>query len=70
MVKEKYRFPLPNYGDEYRLTQDELVKLLDNAYANGFADAKDVYDERARQTTYATSRNNEEWRRAQEIGNR
>jgi hypothetical protein len=70
MVKVKYLMPLPNYGNEYRLSEDELVKLLDNAYANGFADAKDIYDERARQTTYATSRNNEEWRRVQEIGNR
>lgn len=70
MMHVKYSMPLPNYGNEYRLTQDELVKLLDNAYANGFADAKDVYDERARQTTYASSRDNDEWRRIQEIGNR
>lgn len=70
MMHVKYSMPLPNYGNEYRLTQDELVKLLDNAYANGFADAKDVYDERTRQTTYASSRDNDEWRRVQEIGNR
>lgn len=66
----KYSMPLPNYGNEYKLTQEELVKLLDNAYANGFADAKDVYDERARQTTYSSARDNDEWRRIQEIGNR
>jgi hypothetical protein len=70
MVKVRYSMPLPNCGNEYRLSEDELVKLLDNAYANGFADAKDIYDERARQTTFATSRDNEEWRRVQEIGNR
>ena len=70
MMHVKYSMPLPNYENEYRLTQDELVKLLDNAYANGFADAKDVYDERTRQTTYASSRDNDEWRRVQEIGNR
>lgn len=70
MVKVKYSMPLPNYGDEYRLSEDELVNLLDKAYANGFADAKEIYDERARQTTYASSINNEEWKKAQEIGNR
>ena len=70
MMHVKYSMPLPNYGDEYRLTEDELVKLLDNAYANGFSDAKDLYDAKLRTTTCATSMGNEEWRRAQEIGNR
>ncbi len=67
MMHVKYSMPLPNYGDEYRLSQDELVKLLDRAYANGFADAKDVYDEKMRQTTKAVSK---EWQQMQEIGNR
>lgn len=66
-MKVKYTIPLPNYGNEYRLSEDELVKLLDKAYANGFSDAKDLYDEKMRTTSVAVSK---EWQQAQEIGNR
>ena len=44
MVISRYSFPLPNNGDRYDLSQDELVKLLDNAYNCGFEYARDVYD--------------------------
>lgn len=33
----RYDFPLPNNGDRYDLSQDELVKLLDSAYDRGYA---------------------------------
>jgi hypothetical protein len=67
MMKVKYTIPLPNYGNEYRLSEDELVKLLDKAYASGFSDAKNLYDEKMRKTTVAVSK---EWQQAQEIGDR
>ena len=44
MVISKYSFPLPNNGDRYDLSQDELVELLDNAYNCGFEHARDAYD--------------------------
>ena len=67
MFMERYRFPLPNYGNDYLLTQKELVKLLDNAYAMGFSAAKSVYDCSSHLTT---ATDNKEWKMAQEIGNR
>ena len=44
MVISKYNFPLPNNGDRYDLSQNELVELLDNAYNCGFEHARDAYD--------------------------
>lgn len=44
MVQTKYDFPLPNDGDRYNLSQDELVKILDHVYECGFENARDVYD--------------------------
>jgi len=44
MVQTKYDFPLPNDGDRYNLSQDELVKILDHAYECGFENARDAYD--------------------------
>ena len=32
MVISRYSFPLPNNGERYDLSQDELVVLLDAAY--------------------------------------
>lgn len=36
MVVVKYDFPLPNHGEDYLLTEKELVQLLDKAYQNGY----------------------------------
>lgn len=38
MMQVKYEFPLPNDGEEYRFTVEELVKLLDKVYDKGRAD--------------------------------
>lgn len=44
MVQTKYDFPLPNNGERYDLSQDELVKILDHVYECGFENARDAYD--------------------------
>lgn len=44
MVMAKYDFPLPNDGERYNLSQDELVKILDHVYECGFENARDAYD--------------------------
>ncbi len=44
MVIYKYGFPNPNNGDRYDLSQEELVKLLDAAYNNGWFQARQAYD--------------------------
>jgi len=36
MIMSKYSFPLPNNGERYDLSQDELIKLLDAAYDSGW----------------------------------
>ena len=54
-IFSKYTFPNPNNGDRYDLSQDELVKLLDNAYNNGWSHAKELYDESNRSFTTAAS---------------
>lgn len=33
----RYDFPLPNNGDRYDFSQEELTKLLDSAYERGYA---------------------------------
>ena len=40
----KYNYPLPNNGKRYDLSEEELVKLLDNAYEHGWDHAREVYD--------------------------
>ena len=35
-VFSKYSFPLPNNGDRYNFSEDELIKLLDSAYDKGY----------------------------------
>lgn len=56
MVISKYSFPLPNNGERYDLSQDELVTLLDNAYNCGFKYARDIYDPSRQGTiTWASS---------------
>lgn len=44
MVQTKYDFPLPNNGDRYDLSQNELVQLLDKAYDAGWDHARETYD--------------------------
>lgn len=44
MAQTKYDFPLPNDGDRYNLSQDELVKILDHVYECGFENARNVYE--------------------------
>ena len=42
MMQVRYEFPLPNDGEEYRFTVEELVKLLDRVYDKGKADEKEL----------------------------
>lgn len=51
MVVAKYDFPLPNNGDRYDFTQDELVKLLNKVYDCGYENARSIYDVSAQATT-------------------
>lgn len=44
MMFTKYDFPLPNNGERYDLSEEELVKLLDHVYECGFEHARDRYD--------------------------
>lgn len=44
MVFTKYDFPLPNDGERYNLSKEELVKILDHVYECGFEHARDRYD--------------------------
>ena len=53
MVISRYSFPLPNNGERYDLSQDELVVLLDAAYQNGWDQARNTYDVKI--TSNATS---------------
>ena len=42
MMQVRYEFPLPNDGEGYRFTVEELVKLLDRVYDKGKADEKEL----------------------------
>ena len=56
MVQTKYDFPLPNDGERYNLSQDELIKILDHVYDCGYENARDRYDpERQGTLTWASS---------------
>lgn len=35
MIQALFEFPLPNNGDRYDLSEEELVELLQKAYENG-----------------------------------
>lgn len=35
MIQVLFEFPLPNNGDRYDLSKEELVELLQKAYENG-----------------------------------
>lgn len=55
MLVAKYDFPLPNDGDKYSLTQDELIKLLDGVYERGYENARSAYDTSGQTTAWASS---------------
>ena len=55
MVFVKYNFPLPNNGERYDLSQDELVKLLEDAYQKGWDHAREIYDPKMHTTTTAST---------------
>lgn len=40
MVFVKYSIPLPNNGERYDFSAEELVQLLDSVYEKGYADGK------------------------------
>ena len=44
MIMTLYEYPLPNNGERYDLSKDELDDLLYKAYRSGFEHARDVYD--------------------------
>lgn len=37
MIFSRYNYPLPNNGDHYDFSQEELLKLLDSVYERGYA---------------------------------
>lgn len=41
MVQIRFEYPLPNNGDRYDLSEQELVALLRKAYENGRKQAQD-----------------------------
>ena len=41
MLVTLFSFPLPNNGDRYDLSANELVKLLQSAYNEGFKQGKE-----------------------------
>ena len=59
MVQVLYDFPLPNNGERYDLSQEELHKILEHVYNCGFENARNAYDpSRQGKLTYASS---EDW---------
>lgn len=37
MIFSRYNYPLPNNGSIYSFSEQELVKLLDSVYTQGYA---------------------------------
>ena len=63
MVQVLYNIPLPNNGERYDLSKEELNDLLYKAYRNGFEHARDVYDpERQAILTAASTYGYEGWK--------
>jgi hypothetical protein len=63
MVQTRYDFPLPNDGERYNLSQEELVKILDHVYECGFENARNAYDpSRQGVTSWASYNNSKEWK--------
>ena len=65
MIQSLYEYPLPNNGERYDLSQEELLDLLQKAYDNGwhygYGAAQVKYDKNM--TTWASSepKNKNEW---------
>ena len=51
MVITMYEIPLPNKGERYDLSVEELNNLLYKAYRNGFDYAREVYGNKVITTT-------------------
>lgn len=49
----KYSYPLPNNGDKYMFSREELILLLDSTYNKGFVDG--VQTVIAPETTFAVA---------------
>lgn len=59
MIQSLYEYPLPNNGERYDLSQEELLDLLQKAYDSGwhygYGAAQVKYDKEM--TTYASTNN-------------
>jgi hypothetical protein len=42
MVFVRYDFPLPNNGNRYDFSEEELVKLLDSVYERGYTHGVEI----------------------------
>ena len=54
MLFVRYDFPLPNNGDRYDLSQDELHKLLDSVYERGYTHGVDVTNKTETTVAFST----------------
>ena len=54
-VFAKYFIPLPNNGERYDLSKDELYELLERTYSKGYEDARNVYDDKRISSTATAS---------------
>lgn len=61
MLVAKYDIPFPNDGDRYSLTQDELVKLLDRAYEQGYENARNASSQTAAQASSDMGDEQNDW---------
>lgn len=58
MIFSKYTFPLPNNGERYDLSQEELHKILEHVYKCGFENARNRWDPARQGTlTWGTTKN-------------
>ena len=63
MTQITYDFPLPNNGEKYDLSQQELYELLSKAYYKGFKDGQDSIP------AYTTSLDDDWWDRPLTMSN-
>jgi len=63
MIQVLYDFPLPNNGERYDLSQEELHEILEHVYNCGFENARNRWDP-ARQgvLTWAHSDKTTDWK--------
>lgn len=66
MVMMKYNIPLPNNGERYDLSKEELVKILDAAYNNGwnhgYGVAEIQYNSHTAYASYENMNDNTRWK--------